>query len=273
MSEEKLKGVVQAAFDEASAGYDRPAMRFFDKSANNLVRRLSLKGNEHVLDVATGTGKIAVALARRLKEGRVTGVDLSPGMLSVAEQKVSRANLNNVTFQRSDVDAVEFPPEHFDGLTCGFGVHFWSIMEKSLSRLVGMVKSGGFVAITSFAKGSFDPHSSLCLKQFSHYGVQLPDSYSLERLDQPEKNIALFENVGIRNVTFEKTQAGYYLESAQDWWDLVLFTGYRAFLNQLTAEKAPQFKEEFLSAVDATKDAQGIFLNVEVITTIGTVKR
>lgn len=264
-----LMKVVEEAFDEASGGYDRPVMRFFDHSAENLVRMLSLKGTERVLDAATGTGKIAIALAKRLGKGQVTGLDLSAGMLKLARAKAKAADLGNVSFQQADVDNVSFPTETFDGLTCGFGVHFWSNMEASLARLAGMIKPGGFAAITSFLKGSFEPHADLCLKRFASYGVKLPSSYSLERLDEPEKNRNLFEAVGLQNIRIEVFQAGYTLKNAAEWWDLVLFTGYRAFLNQLTAEQRTRFQEEFLQDVEATQDEKGVFLDVKVISAIG----
>jgi ubiquinone/menaquinone biosynthesis C-methylase UbiE len=268
-ADEKYKKVVQTAFDEASNGYDMPAMRFFDNSAQNLAKALALKGHENILDAATGTGKIAMALAAHLKQGHVTGVDLSAGMLALAQKKALHAGFKNISFVQADVDAVDFPAGHFDGLTCGFGVHFWSDMETSLARLVRMVKNQGFVAITSFQKGSFEPQAGLCLKRFADFGVKLPDSYSLERLDEPEKNQRLFEAVGLKNIQFTETQVGYYLRSADDWWDLVLYTGYRAFLNQLTTEQGARFKTEFLRDVAATQDAKGLFLNVKVITALG----
>ncbi len=271
MSESKFKKAVQDAFDEAALGYDKPAMRFFDNSAENLIRQLALKGNERILDAATGTGKIAVSAARELKTGHVTGIDMSAGMLAVAQKKANGAGLSNVSFRRMDVDSADFPPASFDGLTSGFGVHFWSNMEKSLGHLIGMVRRGGFVAITSFAKGSFEPQSNFCLNRFSSYGVKMPDSYTWERLDHPDKNKQLLEIVGLNEIRIRTDQVGYHLESAENWWDLVLFTGFRAFLNQLTPDQASRFKEEFINEVAATANEKGVFLNVAVITAIGRV--
>lgn len=269
MSGEEIKNVVRNAFDEVSDGYDCPALRFFDNSAVLLTKRLSLSGNERVLDVATGTGKIALALANRLNHGFVTGVDISSGMLSVAQRKASDAQVKNIAFVKSDIDALDFPPAHFDGVTCGFGVHFWPSMEQSLARLLGLVKANGFVAFTSFANGSFEPTASQCLQQFSRYGVQLPATYSIERLDHPDKNRRLFEAVGLKQVHSFQDQVGYYLPNAEAWWDLVRFTGYRAFLNQLNAAQIPQFKAEFLRTISPADGNREIFLNVDVITTIG----
>jgi len=107
-----------------------------------------------------------------------------------------------------------------------------------------------------------------CLKKFSQYGVKLPDSYTWERLDHPDKIKKLFETLGLRNIQCQKNQVGYYLESAKSWWDLVRYTGFRAFLNQLTSREAANYKDELLQEIDATKEEKGIFLNIEVITSI-----
>ncbi len=268
MKEKEYKKVIQNAFDEASAGYDRSAMRFFDKSAEYLVKHLSIQGHEQILDVATGTGKIALLLAKRLNHGHVTGVDLSEGMLALAKEKARRENLKNVLFRCADVDSMGWPKDYFDGLCCGFGVHFWSDMEKSLSRLVGMVKPGGFVAMTSFAKGSFEPQSNFCLARFKDYGVKLPDTYTWERLDSARKAEELLEKIGLNNIQSYQTRVGYYLESANEWWDLVLYSGFRAFLNQLSKEQITQYKGKHLKEIQNTADKKGIYLNIEVIFTV-----
>ena len=268
MKEEEYKKVIQNAFDEASIGYDSPAMRFFDTSAERLVERLPLKGHEHILDVATGTGKIALTAAKRLSRGQVTGIDLSEGMLKRAREKAQRENLRNISFRCADIDIVDWPKDYFDGLCCGFGVHFWSDMEKSLSRLIRMIKPGGFVAMTSFAKGSFEPQSNLCLERFKRYGVKLPDSYTWERLDNIPKTKELLKKVGFRNIESHQTKMGYYLKSPEQWWDLVFYTGFRAFLNQLSEEQVTRYKHEHLKEIESTADKKGIYLNVEVIFTI-----
>src|SRR3990167_8660014 len=87
MNNLEFKKNVRKGFDYASLGYDNPAMRFFDNAALHLVETLPLKGHEHILDVATGTGKVALTAAKRLNNGNVVGVDLSEGMLSCAKSK------------------------------------------------------------------------------------------------------------------------------------------------------------------------------------------
>lgn len=60
---------IKETFDAASAGYDRPALRFFSHAADRLAERMQLAGHEHILDVACGTGAVSLACAERLQQG------------------------------------------------------------------------------------------------------------------------------------------------------------------------------------------------------------
>jgi ubiquinone/menaquinone biosynthesis C-methylase UbiE len=260
--------MARKGFDEASAGYDSPAMRFFDNSAEYLVGRVPLRGDERVLDAATGTGKVAFAAAGRLKAGEVIGVDLSDGMLDRARKKARAAGLRNISFQRADIERVDFPRNHFDGLFCSFGVFFWPDMEAVLEKPRAMVKPGGFIAITSFADGSFCPHSDLCLERFKQYGVKLSDSYTWQKLDSQQKHFELLNKAGLTGVDSHTKSVGYYLKDAGEWWDIVYYTGFRSFLNQLSPQQVGRYKEEHVAEIRKTADAEGILLKVDVIFTV-----
>lgn len=79
MDQQSRQYTLRQTFDDASAGYDRPALRFFLHAAEHLADSMALTGNEHILDVACGTGTVSLACAERLGSGRVTGVGLSVG--------------------------------------------------------------------------------------------------------------------------------------------------------------------------------------------------
>lgn len=272
MNNQEFKKIIRQGFDEASSGYDNPAMRFFDKSAAYLVELFNLSGDENILDVATGTGKIALQLAEKLKNGKVTGLDLSEGMLDQARAKADQKQLTNVSFICSDIQEAKFPDSSFDGATCGFGVFFWSNMEETLRQIAKWIKPGGFFAMTSFFGPSFTPLSTLCLDRFKKYGVKLPDSYTWERLDHPDKHARLLESSGFIDIKSETKPMGYFLKNADEWWDLVCHTGFRSFLNQLSANDKTRFKKEHLEEIEKTKTKDGILLQVDVIFTVAKKK-
>lgn len=268
MNEQEFKNVVRNGFDEASRGYDNPPMRFFDKSAARLVELSPLKGHEDVLDVAAGTGKVSLAAAKRLKTGRVIAVDLSEGMLDRARAKARDEGVTNVQFKHEDVDAADLGEASYDVVFCSFGVFFFSDMHTLVKKLSRALKPGGFLAVTSFADGSFKPLSDLTLERFKSYGIKLPESYTWQRLDSHQKHFDLFNSTGLKSISSRTEPMGYDLGSADEWWDIVYFTGFRSFLNQLSAQEAERYKREHLHEIAQTAGSKGIRLKVDVIFTI-----
>ncbi len=81
------KQMIQQGFDTVAAGYDHPSLSFFPETAKRLVEHLQLNSTDHLLDVCTGTGCVALTAAEKLSQGKVTGIDLSSGMLQQARNK------------------------------------------------------------------------------------------------------------------------------------------------------------------------------------------
>ena len=168
-----------------------------------------------------------------------------------------------------DVDVLDFTLNHFDCACCSFGIFFLPDMEKGLKKIMDVVKPGGCIAITSFLDGSFRPLSDLCLDRFKKFGVELPDHYTWQRLDHPEKHRDLYESVGLRNIKSQTKQMGYYLQNEEQWWDIIYYSGFRGFLNQISEEDQSRYKKEHLIEIKSLTTKEGLWLNVETIFTVG----
>lgn len=105
-----------------------------------------------VLDVATGTGDMAILLTRQLPGVRVTGIDISAGMLEIGRGKVKRLRLDRqIMLQTGDSEALEFPDAHFDAITVAFGVRNFEDLEKGLREMLRVLKPGGKLVILEFS--------------------------------------------------------------------------------------------------------------------------
>lgn len=268
MDDAERKAQIRHVFDTVADGYDNPALQLFPRSAEHLVRHLGLAGHEHVLDLACGTGTVSLRMAREVPRGRVTGIDLSDGMLAQAARKAAAQRIDNVDFRCMDMDALDFPDDHFDAAASGFGVFFLPDMAGGLRRVARCLKPGARVAVSSFADGAFAPLDTLFLERIRRYGVE-PPPLSWKRLDQPEKIRALFADSGLETVAVRREQVGYYLNDAEAWWDLLWHSGYRGLLDRLSFNDLIAFKAEHLREIAALAGARGLWLDVAILIGLG----
>ena len=260
--------MIQQGFDTVAAGYDHPSLSFFPETAKRLVEHLKLNPDQHLLDVCTGTGVVALTAAEKLTQGKVFGIDLSSGMLQQAKNKAAEKNLGNIEFKQMDLEHLEFPQASFDVATSSFGLFFLEDMTNALSNIASTVKPGGKVAITTFAGEAFSPMADIFLKRFESTGREVPP-LSWKRLATKELITEQFNAVNITNVTIHHEPLGYHMTEPQMWWDVVWNAGWRSLLNQLTEDEQKLFKEEHLMEITKVLGDDGEWFNTEVLIAIG----
>ncbi len=116
-----------------------------------LVEMLDLKGHERVLDLACGTGDITFALSERLSKGEAIGLDITQGMLSIAEIKRVARGVSNVLFYRADIMFMPFADATFDHVTCGYALRNVPDIESALIEIKRVLKPGGRFHSLDFA--------------------------------------------------------------------------------------------------------------------------
>lgn len=124
-----------------SAGLDRRWRR-------NLVHALGLPAGARVLDLATGTADVAIAIATVHPDAHVVGLDPSPRMLEVARQKVHAAQLGDrISLMEGDAEQLPLPDASFDAVTMAFGIRNVPDRPRALGESVRVLRSGGVLAI------------------------------------------------------------------------------------------------------------------------------
>lgn len=268
MDAQQRKQMIQTAFDTVAEGYDHPSLPFFRQTAQRMCKHLSPEPNACCLDVATGTGVMALEAARHLPAGSVVGVDLSDGMLRQARAKAQAQQLHNATFRQMDADDLDFPPDHFDIVTCSFGLFFMEDMEGAMRRLARTVKPGGQIAISSFTETAFSPFAPAFLSLYEAFGKQAPP-LSWKRLADVAVIEKLYRAAGITDLVFHHEPLGYALQSEQQWWDVVWNAGFRGLLNQLSESEREAFKTQHLDTVRALCRKGESWLDTGAIIAIG----
>jgi demethylmenaquinone methyltransferase / 2-methoxy-6-polyprenyl-1,4-benzoquinol methylase len=108
---------------------------------------------KNILDVATGTADVAIMASGILKPEKITGIDISDGMLEIGRQKVEKAGLKGIIeLLNGDSETINFKDNSFDAVTVAFGVRNFQHLEKGLSEILRVLKPGGKLVVLEFSK-------------------------------------------------------------------------------------------------------------------------
>ena len=103
---------------------------------------------ENILDIATGTGDLAIKFSKKTAASKIVGLDISEGMLEVARKKVKGTDVeNNVEFVKGDSEALPFNDNSFDAITVSFGIRNFETLDKGLSEIYRVLKPKGLFII------------------------------------------------------------------------------------------------------------------------------
>jgi len=139
-----------------------------------IVEAAQVKPGIEVLDLASGSGEPALTLAEAVRpSGQVAATDLVPEMLRIAEENAKQRGLTNIAFRQADAEALPFPDERFDVVTCRFGVMYFPNLAQALREIRRVLKPGGRVAFAALGPFEQNPYCTSTIGVFRKY-VQLP---------------------------------------------------------------------------------------------------
>lgn len=143
---------VEQMFDSIAPAYDFMNRmmtlgidRLWRAKAVGLLRKSAPRD---VLDVATGTGDLAILLARRIPDARITGVDLSSGMIAIGRNKILKAGLDDrITLSEADCLALPFADNSFDCITVAYGVRNFADILAGYREMHRVLRPGGTICV------------------------------------------------------------------------------------------------------------------------------
>ena len=160
-SQDGKKKQVEQMFDNISENYDglnRVISLGSDiKWRKKVIKMVGDTKPNSILDIATGTGDLAIQFAESTNAEKIVGLDLSEGMLSIAKKKVSGKPISQkIEFIQGDSEALPFEENTFDAITVSFGIRNFENLEVGLSEILRVLKSNGiFVVLETSVPSKF----------------------------------------------------------------------------------------------------------------------
>jgi ubiquinone/menaquinone biosynthesis C-methylase UbiE len=244
----KLKA--QAAYNAASGHFDDAPLGFWARTGQRTVERLALPVGASVLDVGCGTGASAIPAAVAVgPTGSVTGVDLAEQLLSRAQEKARNQGLSNLQFIHADMERTGFPADSFDAVISVFSVFFVTDMVKQVAELWRMVKPGGHLAITTWGPRAFEPATAAfwaAVMQHAPPELHFGGFNPWDRVTTVDAVRELLLSAGVADPHVEAEAGRHPLRSVEDWWTIVIGSGFVWTVNQMGAEVAARVRADNL---------------------------
>lgn len=212
-------------FDAVAHSYDLLNHRlslWIDKYWRNyVIKKLKGTGAKNILDVATGTGDLAILEAKRLNAAQVVGADISEGMMNIGKEKVRREGLQDtISFKKEDCMALSFADNSFDAVTAAFGIRNFQDLEAGLAEMHRVLKKGGTLCVIELTRPIHFPVKQL-FAIYSHTGLPIygrliskdKSAYSyliatIEAFPQGETMVAILKRTGFASAEFHRLTFG-----------------------------------------------------------------
>ncbi len=239
-------------YNAAADFYDASPLSFWDYFGRRTIELASLPSGSRVLDVCCGAGASALPAAEAVgPRGNVIGVDLAKQLLESARTKAIQRRLGNIEFEVGDMLSMRFPVASFDAVVCVFGIFFVPDMARAVSELWSRIRPGGKLAVTTwgpnFCSSRRMTHSGarsrmyglICYKGFNPW----------DRIDDPASLRKILDEAGVASPKIIAENRLHPIKSAEDWWAIVLGSGYRGTIEQLTLAERQKVKEANLAFI------------------------
>jgi SAM-dependent methyltransferase len=238
-------------YNAAADFYDASPLGFWNHFGHKTVERLSLEPGSRVLDVCCGAGASALSAAEVVgPEGKVTAVDLSEGLLELARTKASQRGLANTEFELGDLLSLRFADEAFDVAVCVFGIFFVPDMAAAVRELWRCVRPGGKLAVTTWGLNLFEPGNSAFWTSIQDVRSDLYKGFNpWDRIDNPTDLMMVLNEGGVESAEIVAENRLHPVGSPEDWWAIVLGSGYRGTIEQLTPAERERVKEANLAFI------------------------
>ena len=256
--QEARKAQTKALFNMLSSDYDSGAA-CFAHFGRRLVDVAGISADARVLDVASGRGAVLFPAAERVgAAGEVVGVDIADAMARVTTEEAARRGLK-ARVSVMDAEALTFPDESFDFVTCGFGIMFFPDQDRALAQMRRVLKPGGCLAISTWrvAQGA-DLHP--VLKEMGITRNREPGW-----ITEPDILEALIRRNGFTDISVQMDSMDFLYRDAEEVWQTARGTGARRLLDRLDATQKERALSLFTERMKTHRRHDGYYLRATAL--------
>ena len=238
-------------YNAAADFYDASPLSFWNYFGGRTVELLALRPGSNVLDVCCGAGASALPAARLVgPRGSIVGVDLAKELLVLARTKATQQHLANIQFESGDMLSLRFPNESFDAVVCVFGIFFVPDMTMAVRELWRRVRPGGKLAVTTWGPKFCEPANAAFWSTIKDIRPNLYKEFNpWDRINDSAGLRKILDEGGVASPNIIAENRLHPIKSPEDWWTIVLGSGYRATIEQLTASERDRVKEANLAFI------------------------
>jgi len=224
-SSQGKKEQVAQMFDNIAGRYDlmnRVLSAGIDvKWRKKAIRLLKKDQPRRILDVASGTGDMAILAQKILKPQKIVGIDISEQMLEVGKKKIEKEGLSDfIELQTGDSEAIKFPQDSFDAVMVAFGVRNFENLENGLKEMLRVLRPGGRLIILEFSKPRFrlfrnlyNLYMSIVAPEVAGWFTQNKKAYqylnqSVKLFPERQDFVDILNRVGYTDTAFKPLSAG-----------------------------------------------------------------
>jgi len=260
---QSAQGRAAFTYNAAADFYDASPLSFWDYFGRRTIELASLSSGSCVLDVCCGSGASALPAAEAVgPEGNVIGVDLATQLLDLARTKAIQRRLSNIEFEVGDILSMRFPIASFDAVVCVFGIFFVPDMTRAVSELWSRIRSRGKLAVTTWGRNFCEPANGAFWDSIKDVRPDLYKGFNpWDRIDNPKSLRKILEEGGVPSPKISAENRLHSISSADDWWAIVLGSGYRGTIEQLTESERERVKQANLAFI-TDKEISAVETNV-----------
>ena len=238
-------------YNAAADFYDASPLSFWDHFGRRTIELVSLPSGSRVLDVCCGAGASALPAAEAVGPlGNVIGVDLAKQLLESARTKAIQRRLANIEFEIGDMLSMRFPVASFNAVVCVFGIFFVPDMSKAVNELWSRIRPGGQLAVTTWGPNLFEPANDAFWCSIKNVRSDLYKGFNpWDRIDDPATLRKILDEGGVASAKITAENRLHPIKSAEDWWTIVLGSGYRGTIEQLTLAERQKVKKANLAFI------------------------